>query len=165
MWSILHITEPYDEISINRTQNKELYFQNKEHNKLFFCSLTPAPKFKSSVPLSTSIQCIWKFYQVNPNQDTIQMQYILPCKDSSSFNVSIISIIRNYPLSRVCQGVNKPISPLDFWRKRLFYRYFDINFTFLEYFHVKKVKYNQKSYLFQLLKHFRLWRPFWIFRF
>ena len=30
-------------------------------------------------------------------------------------------------------------------RKRLLYRYVDINFTFLEYFHVKKVKYNQKK--------------------
>ena len=32
---------------------------------------------------------------------------------------------------------------IGFLRKRLFNRYFDINFTILEYFHVKEVKCNQ----------------------
>ena len=51
----------------------------------------------------------------------------------SNLNISVVFLSIHTPLPVLA-------AILDFWGKWLFYRYFDINFTFLEYFHVKEVK-------------------------
>ena len=107
--------------------------------------------------VAKNIAYFWLFFSTSENKNAKALRVHSVIYWSSYFSLKYVSNAQstfvfylggsNLNVSAVFLSTHTPLpvlaAILDFWRKRLLYRNFDINFTFLEYVHVKEVKCNQ----------------------